>query len=197
MDTQTLTSMPPATQDPELEDLVDRGQHGDREAVGELYDRHYLSIYRYVRARVDGPERAEDLTGEIFRRMLTGLGQYRATSLSFRAWLFRIAHNVLVDDYRLASRGSRVELPDGLPPPGNGGDPAPIVERRLAAEQAYAALAAIEPSQRDVLVLRFLSGLSVRDVAATLDRTEDSVKALQRRGLAALRLSLADESGVE
>jgi RNA polymerase sigma-70 factor (ECF subfamily) len=58
-------------------------------------------------------------------------------------------------------------------------------------------LAAIEPSQRDVLVLRFLAGLSVRDVAETLDRSEDSVKALQRRGLAALRLSLADQSGVE
>jgi RNA polymerase sigma-70 factor (ECF subfamily) len=180
-----------------LQDLVARAQLGDRDAVGALYDRHYLAIFRYVRARVDNPERAEDLTSEIFKRMLTGLSRYRAAGLSFPAWLFRIAHNVVVDDYRLVGRSRLVGLQDGIRREGPGDDPAAIVEQQLTAEQAYGALAELEAAQRDVLVLRFLSGLSVRDVAQTLERSEDSVKALQRRGLAALRLSLAEESGVE
>ncbi len=72
-------------------------------------------------------------------------------------------------------------------------DPAAIVEGQLTLEQACRALAELDAPQRDVLALRFLSGLSLREVALALNRTEDSVKALQRRGLAALRFTLSQE----
>jgi RNA polymerase sigma-70 factor (ECF subfamily) len=76
---------------------------------------------------------------------------------------------------------------------GGGEDPASVVEHKLTMEQAYRALFELEASQRDVLALRFLSGLSLREVALALNRTEASVKALQQRGLAALRLALVLE----
>lgn len=176
-------------------DLVALAQRGETDAIGALYDQHYLAIFRYIRARVGDRPLAEDLTSEVFRRMLTGLPRYRplAPSVPFRAWLFRIAHNLLVDQYRQESSHVLVKLQETERQSQSEDDPAVLVERKLTLEQSYRALNDLEPSQRDVLALRFLGGLSSREVALAINRTEDSVKALQRRGLAALRLTLSAE----
>jgi RNA polymerase sigma-70 factor (ECF subfamily) len=174
-------------------DLVVLAQRGEADAIGTLYDTHYQAIFRYFRARVGNRQLAEDLTGDVFRRMLTGLPYYRPLGLPFRAWLFRIAHNLLVDHYRQESGRMSVELQETERHGGGGEDPASVVEHKLTMEQTFQALSELDSSQRDVLALRFLGGLSLREVALALNRTEDSVKALQRRGLAALRLSLIPE----
>jgi RNA polymerase sigma-70 factor, ECF subfamily len=174
-------------------DLVALAQLGDVEALGALYDTHYPVVYRYLRARVGDPHLAEDLASDVFRRMLTGLPQYRPMGLPFQAWLLRIAHNRLVDHYRQESSHMSVELETIENQGGDDADPTDLVERQLSLEQAYRALAKLDTAQRDVLILRFLNGLSLRDVSLALNRTEDSVKALQRRGLAALRLTVAQE----
>jgi RNA polymerase sigma-70 factor, ECF subfamily len=174
-------------------DLVALAQGGDVDAIGALYDQHYHAIYRYLRARVDDPQLAEDLTSDVFRRMLTGLPRYRPRGLPFRAWLFRIAHNLLIDHYRRESSHPSLELQETNDPDEEGDDPASVVEQKLTMEQAGRALAELDSPQRDVLALRFLSGLSLHEVALVLNRTEGSIKALQRRGLAALRLTLAQE----
>lgn len=90
-------------------DLVKRAQGGDVDAVGELYDRHHESIFRYVQSRVYDRDLAEDLTGEIFTRMVTSLPGYRLRGIPFRAWLYRIARNLVVDHYRKES--GRVSVP--------------------------------------------------------------------------------------
>lgn len=174
-------------------DLVELAQRGEADAIGGLYDLHYRAIFRYFRARVGNWQLAEDLTSDVFRRMLTGLPQYRPMGLPFRAWLFRIAHNVLVDHYRKESSDMSVELQENEQHGQRAADPASEVEHKLTMEEAYRALFELEPSQRDVLALRFLSGLSLREVAQALNRTEASVKALQQRGLAAVRLALVPE----
>jgi RNA polymerase sigma-70 factor (ECF subfamily) len=179
--------------DPSSPDLVVCAQRGDEIAIGALYDMHYQAVFRYFQARVGHHQVAEDLTGELFRRMLTGLPQYRAIGLPFRAWLFRIAHNLLVDHYRQESGPMLVSLEQTEEQLVSEDDPAFAAEHKLTLTQAYRALAELDLLQREVLSLRFLSGLSLRETAIALNKTEDAVKALQRRGLMALRLTLAGE----
>ena len=165
------------------------------EAVGALYDEHQAHIFRYVWSRVGDRRLAEDLTGDVFVRMVTGLPGYRLQGLPFRAWLYQIARNRLVDHYRREGRHAATELGAAEVPAPREAEPASQVERKLAAEQLHHALSRLEPLQREVVSLRFVSGLSVQEVALALHATENAVKALQRRGLAGLRETLAQEGG--
>lgn len=160
------------------------------DAVGELYDRHHESIFRYVRSRVHDQGLAEDLTGEVFTRMVAGLPGYRLRGNPFRAWLYRIARNLVVDQYR--KEGGRMSVPlyyaEGIG--GVEGNPDAIIEHKLTLQQVRHALAELDLSQQEVVVLRFLLGLSLREVAQTLGKTVAAVKSLQHRGLKALRGAL-------
>lgn len=171
-------------------DLVKRAQGGDVNAVGELYDRHHESIFRYVQSRVGERNLAEDLTGEIFTRMVTSLPGYRLRGIPFRAWLYRIARNLVVDHYRKESGRLSVPLYHAESTGEAGGNPASIIEQKLTLERVQRVLARLDPSQQEVVVLRFLLGLSLREAALTLNKTVAAVKSLQHRGLKALRVAL-------
>ena len=173
-------------------DLVKRAQGGEVNAVGELYDRHHESIFRYVRSRVGDQSLAEDLTGEIFTRMLVSLPDYRLRGIPFRAWLYRIAHNRVVDHYRKEDGRLPVSLDraaNAIEPESN---PASVVEHQLTLERVQHALEGLDPSQQEVVVLRFLLGLSLREAALALGKTVAAVKSLQHRGLKALRAALKE-----
>jgi len=88
---------PASAQDSDLAALARRG---DVNAIGALYDRHHEALFRYIWSRVGERETAEDMTGEVFTRMLAALPRYQPTATPFRAWLYRIAHNLVVDHYR-------------------------------------------------------------------------------------------------
>ena len=102
-------SLEPNISDAHSQELVSRAQRGDADAAGQLYDRHSDAIFRYLWARLGDRLLAEDLTGEVFLRMLGALANYRALAVPFRAWLYRIARNLLVDQARKA--GLRAALP--------------------------------------------------------------------------------------
>jgi RNA polymerase sigma-70 factor (ECF subfamily) len=174
-------------------DLVKSAQGGDVSAIGELYDRHHEHIFRYVCSHVRDSRSAEDLTGEIFTRMVTSLPNYRPRGVPFRAWLYRIAHNLVVDHYRQQGKHDLVPLCHAETRSEQDDDPGSIVEQRLTVERVKHAMARLDPSQREVVLLRFLAGLSLREVALTLDKTVAAVKSLQHRGLLALRLALQQE----
>lgn len=178
----------------EVEDLVARAQGGDLEAIGELYDQHHVSVLKYTWSRVGDRETAEDLTGEVFLRMVRALPKYRRTQIPFRAWLYRIARNLVIDHYRMQSDQASVPL-EVAENTSNEGDPARAVDRALKMEQLHGVLTSIEPSQHDVVVLRFLVGLSIRETAMALGKSEASVKAIQHRGLAALLEALSQQGG--
>jgi RNA polymerase sigma-70 factor (ECF subfamily) len=171
-------------------DLVLDAQQGNVEAVGKLYDRHHTRIFRYLWSRVGDPRQAEDLTGEVFVRMVTHLPTYCPTEVAFCSWLYRIAHNLIVDDYR--KQGGRrwvpIEQAEGMSEQRQ--DPAVMIEQKLTVECVERALRQIDPAQQEVVVLRFLIGLSLREVAAALDKSVAAVKSLQHRGLIALRAAL-------
>ena len=161
-------------------------------AVGELYDRHHTRIFRYLWSRLRDRHLAEDLTGEVFARMVRDLPRYRPRGVPFQSWLYRIAHNLAVDHQRASSRREFVPLyyAEGLDAEQQ--DPASEVEHQLTVERVVTALGALDPTQQEVVVLRFLVGLSLREVAATLDKTVAAVKSLQHRGLVALRVALRE-----
>jgi RNA polymerase sigma-70 factor (ECF subfamily) len=172
--------------------LVTRAKSGDLSALGELYDQNHEGIYRYVLSKVRDPHTAEDLTGDIFAKMLTALPGYRSIGVPFRAWLYQIARNLLIDHYRRQDRHTVTDL-EGAGDPNNGSDIAAEVERSLTAERVYVALNSLEDSQREVVALRFLSGLSLKEVARTTKKSVAATKSIQHRGLTALRIELADE----
>ena len=174
-------------------DLVRRAQDGDANAFGELYDRHHRHIFRYVWGRVRDERVAEDLTGEVFTRMVVNLRGYRVTGVPFQVWLYRVAHNLVVDHYRKGDQGVLVPLHhvEGLSMEKS--NPATIVERQLTVERVKDALTRLDPLQQEVVVLRFLTGLSLKEVALTLNKTVAAVKSLQHRGLVALRMALVEQ----
>ncbi len=175
-------------------DLVRRAQRGEVNAIGRLYDRHRESIFRYLWLRVDDRQLAEDLTGDVFMRVLDALPRYSAYGLPFRAWLYRIAHNLAIDYFRKMNHQITmpIEVMDERPAEDEPGD---TVEQTLLTEQLQAALTQLEPTQREVVTLRFLMGLSLRETALALDKSEAAIKSLQHRGLSALRgtLQLVEE----
>ena len=162
------------------------------DAIGALYDRHHACIFRYLWSRVQNQQLAEDLTSEVFTRMIKGLPGYRAGEAPFRSWLYRIAHNLMVDHVRKHGRQHQVPLyyAEGMDEQSQ--DPAAIVQKHLTADQVKAALTRIDPAQQDVVALRFLTGLSLKEVAITLNKSVAAVKSLQHRGLVALRAALRE-----
>jgi RNA polymerase sigma-70 factor, ECF subfamily len=170
--------------------LVTSAQNGNTQAVAELYDRHQERIFRYVRSRVYDHQLAEDLTGEIFTRMVTNLNQYENSGYPFTAWLYRIARNLIIDHQRREDRYMQVPI-EAVYHAGTADiEPAAVVEKQLAAERLHLALETIDETQREVIRLRFLAGLSLQEVADTLGKTVGAIKAQQYRGLLALRVAL-------
>lgn len=173
-------------------ELVIRAQQGDSDPLGELYNRYHESIYRFILARTASSALAEDLTGEVFLRMLSSLASYQAAQdIPFRAWLYRIARNLLVDHYRKEGRHALESLTETLSSRDSECNPAFAVEHKLTLEEVQKALASLDEMQHEVIVLRFLVGLSLKDVAYALDKSIAAVKAHQHRGLLNLQTALA------
>jgi RNA polymerase sigma-70 factor (ECF subfamily) len=159
-------------------------------AFGPLYERYVEPVYRYCYVRLGCREAAEDATGEVFAKALAGLA--RSGDGVFAAWLFRIAHNVVVDQHR---RRRPVEPLEGA---GDLLDPDPTPEEEAVAQaeclSLRAALAALPEAQRLAVELK-LAGWSGEQIAATLGRSPAAVKQLRFRALGQLRTVLAEDEG--
>lgn len=171
-------------------DLIKRAQKGDLEIISALYEQYQQSIFRYLYYRVGDQQTAEDLTSEVFLRMLRFISGFDPPSSAFPSWLFQIARNLVADYFRQSSSHNHLEFKESLAMASEDVDCA--VERKLTNEVLRQALDLLSAEQRDVIILRFLSGLSIAEVARTLDRSEDSIKGLQRRAVIALRKILTD-----
>jgi RNA polymerase sigma-70 factor (ECF subfamily) len=166
--------------------LITRAQEGDRAALEELYLLHFDRIYGYLQTTLRNRHDAEDLTTQTFVRMLESIGRFRWQSAPFSAWLFRIAHNLAIDHFRVRSR---VLPEDNLAE----GDEESAEEQALHAIGQAGMLELIDrlpTEQRQVLMLKFLCGFGNTEVAAILDKTEGAVKSLQHRALASLERQL-------
>ena len=169
-------------------DLVHAAASGAPWACRELWERFAPGVAGYARSR--GSLEPDDLTSEVFLAVFKGLPGFRGDEGGFRALLFTIARRRLVDEHR--ARGKRPGLIDWDPAADERTTPSAEDEVLEALGDAHArrVLDGLAPDQREVLVLRIFGDLTVDQVAAVLGKRPGAVKALQRRGLAALRRNI-------
>jgi RNA polymerase sigma-70 factor (ECF subfamily) len=165
--------------------LLERAKRYDEAALGELYDRYAPRIYAYIYRRVSDAHLAEDLTGEVFVRVIQAIRSEKFWKTSFQGWLYRIAHNLVVDHYRRQPESPELMLDERLLAAED--DPADAVAQRLSRRQLVAAMHRLTPDQQQVVVLRFAEGLTAREVAEIMNKSVGAVEALQHRALATLR----------
>jgi len=175
-------------------EIIKKAQKNDPAAVGKLFDDHHEAIFRFFWARVRDHHLADDLTGELFTRMVAELPRYQQRNLPFRAWLYRIAHNLVIDNYRTDKSQLSLPLEQANLETSQTARPDEMLEQTMKTKRIQQALDIIDPGQREVVELRFLAGLSLKEVAEALNKTVAAVKALQHRGLYSLRLLLQESS---
>jgi RNA polymerase sigma-70 factor (ECF subfamily) len=163
---------------------VARAKEGDREAVRFLYLRYADNVYGYVRSIVRDEYEAEDVTQQVFAKLMVVIGKYEQRAVPFSAWILRLAHNAAIDHMRKrrAIPAAEVYGADERVPEGN--------EDR--SRELRLALADLPEEQRDVLVLRHVVGLSPTEIAGHMGKTEPSIHGLHHRGRAALRTALVE-----
>jgi len=178
--------------------LLERAEQCDAAALGELYDCFAPRIYAYIYRRVGDAHVAEDLVSEVFVRVIQAIQaerHWRHWRTSFQAWLYRIAHNLVVDYYR--RQPSVVVL--GLDEQMTVGEDCldDMVTKRLMTQRIRNSMHHLTSDQQQVLALRFGEGMSTREAAEVMDRSVGAIEALQHRALAALRrvLRLDQERG--
>jgi RNA polymerase sigma factor (sigma-70 family) len=169
--------------------ILDAARRGEAWAFREIHGALAPAVAGFM--RVHGAPEPDDLTSEVFVGVLRGVAAFQGDEDGFRAWVFTIAHRRLADDLRRrARRPATVRLLRDMDWP----DPADDLDRALATARVRALCGTLGPGQRDVLLLRLIGRLTMSEIAAAVGRSPASVKALQRRGLAAVaRLIEQDE----
>lgn len=165
--------------------LLNRIHHFDTQALTEVYDAFAPRIYGYVYRRTGHVETAQEITADTFHRLLVALKNNSGPRDSLSAWLYRVAHNLIVDFFRKHTQQEILELDEeslarSLPAQDQG------AKIELAA-QARAALLKLTALQQQVIVLRFLEDMSLKETAQIMQRDVNAVKALQHRALNSLR----------
>jgi RNA polymerase sigma-70 factor, ECF subfamily len=168
--------------------LLHRVHQLDERALAEVYDHYSPAIFRYAMRQLGDTDMAEDCVSESFSRLLHALHKGKGPKDHLKAYLYRIAHNWITDQYRRQ------------PPPPLDLDQAmtiadnvnvqETVEMNLHQKRIRAALKNLPATQRQVIVLRFLEGWSIQEVADSLKRSSGAVKAIQHRATTALKKHL-------
>jgi RNA polymerase sigma-70 factor, ECF subfamily len=172
--------------------LIRRAQRGDAAAVGELYERYQPAVYSYVYYRVGCAASAEDLTAEVFIRLVTKIQTYRDQGKPILAWLYTIAHNLVANQHRHNDCLEMLPLDEAMDTPQDRRlDLAG--ELHLSQHEIKAAMDELTEPQRQVVWLKFIEGYSNAEVATLVGRDENAVKSLQHRALATMRRAIERE----
>lgn len=179
---------------PPEDTLIQRAQAGDADAVAALYQRYAPAIARYVGYRVPDSALVEDLTAEVFLRMVEGLPHYTITGAPFEAWLYRIAAARVADHYRQQHRRPEEQLSESVPT----GQPSPemTVEQREEFEALRSALSQLSDEQQTIVLLRFVERKSHEEVAAITQKSVRAIATAQHRALKRLARLLGTEKSV-
>ena len=176
-------------------EVVERAQAGDGVAVAALYETLAPQIERYMLYRTHwSQEVAEDLTADVFLKVLENLALYEDRGLPFEAWVYRIAANRLTDHIRLCQKRGVATIGDGSHVEEPRAERA--LEQLLVRNVLERAIGHLTAEQRQVIVLRFLQDATLAETAAALGKSDDAVKKLQVRGLRALRRFLRSSGSI-
>lgn len=169
---------------PNEQQLVQRAQTGDKEAVSALYEAYAQPVFQYVFYRVESRAAAEDITAEVFLRMVRGLPGYQDLGLPFGAWLFRIAATRVADYYRENKKINFTLISDDYR--SDDTDPFDRLDRQEERARLQEALQQLSEDHQNVLILRFMKNLSHAEVALIMNKSEANVRSMQHRALKAL-----------
>jgi RNA polymerase sigma-70 factor (ECF subfamily) len=174
--------------------LVQRAKGGDPAAFAEIYDRCQPAIYRYVYYQVNDVATAEDLTGEVFVRLVEKIDRFTYRGHPLLAWLYTIARNLVTDHRRRAGRAQSLELEKQ--PIADTIDIESTVEHTLEQYRVVKAIGGLTDDQRQVILLKFIEGVDNATAADVLGKSINAVKALQHRALASLRRTLEQDGQI-
>lgn len=165
-------------------ELIGRAKEYDPVAFAQIYECYYQGIYNYVYYRVGDSGLAEDLTADVFIKVMEGIETFTFRGAPFAAWLYRIAGNLIIDYFRchppefdLPLEEGQIAVEGGL---------SELLERRLTQQQLAQALQGLTEDQRQVIILKFVEGLSNTEVAQVMGKTNGAIKGLQHRALGRL-----------
>lgn len=175
----------------DVEDLVAQAQAGVADAFGLIYDKFVNQIYRYIYYRVP-KEEAEDITGMVFLKAWEKIHQYVSGKSPFSAWLFRIAHNLIVDNYRFRKDVDFDELSMDISEHRREHNPIKMAELNFSSDKLRVAISKLKKAYKQVVILKFINELSNPEVAQVMRKSEGSVRILQFRALKALKKELED-----
>jgi RNA polymerase sigma-70 factor (ECF subfamily) len=171
--------------------LVAKAAAGDAAAFGALYDLHVRRVYRQCYYRTGNRVDAEDLVQQTFLQAWQALPRYRRTGAPFLAWLLTISHNLAVSTQR---KTREVSEPDLEVPAAAAADPEAVALDRLDQVDVRLAILQLKSDRQQVILLRFIDGYAVDEVAAALGKSANHVRVLQHRALADLRRLLQQEA---
>ena len=168
-----------------LTDLVARAKTGDASAFGKIFRVSYRGIYDYITRRVGDEKDVEDLTMQVFLKGLDHITDYEERGYSVKSWLYRIAHNLVVDYYRARKETIDLDMAEKAL------DRRPLPEEEVISEERTEIIRneimKLPPAQAEVIILRYLEDMSVAEAAWVLEKKEVTVRTLQFKGLRNLR----------
>lgn len=159
----------------------------DKEAFGEIYERHLDKIYNYIYYRTGNQQDAEDLSAKVFYRALNHIGNYQDKGVPFQAWLYRIAHNLVANFHRDKGRRKIISLDDYIARTLRSEAPDQQAEANDQQEMLMSAIRRLPAERQQLLVLKFIEQKSNAEIGEIMDRTEGAIKSLYHRTLLALR----------
>lgn len=169
--------------------LIRKARKKNKKAFAKLYLKHIDSIYRYVYFRVGQDiQLAEDLTHDVFCKAWEKIENVNSEKLNFKAWIFRIAHNRLIDHYR-NDKGEK-RLFEAIPDEKKTDE---TVFKKLDNEGLFKALNKLPPLQKDAVIMKYIEGISNKEIAIILKKKEDAVRAIHYRALKKLKTLIKNE----
>jgi RNA polymerase sigma-70 factor (ECF subfamily) len=182
-----LSSPPSRLPREDERDLVERAKY-DPGAFGELYDRHFLQIYKFVYSRVRDQSIAEDVTSDVFLKALRSIGRYQDTGRPISAWLYQIAMNAVADRFRSSRLLDDIDEQRDLA--ASGPTLEQIAAQRDELRRIWAIVATLPKQQRVAMVLKFQEDMKIEDIAGVMGKSSGAVKLLIHRGVMKVRQSV-------
>jgi len=171
---------------PDLKELVEKAKNYDTEAFGQLYDVYFDKIFGYVYYKIGNRFEAEDIAEQVFLKALEKIPEFEWRGVPFSSWLFRIASNLVIDHYR-SGKYEVVDIADEADSLADHScNPEQFAIRESERSEIVAAIRTLTEEQQQVVIMRFIAGMTNEEVAQAINKNIGAVKALQHRAIGAL-----------
>ena len=177
-----------------MQALVEKVQHGDVNAFGEIYELLLDRVYRFIYFRTGHKEDAEDLTEHVFIKIWKSIPSYENKGLPFEAWVFRIARNIVIDHYRTKKQNVTLNenLKDTLPD--NKETPEDLLHSKMLKEVIFNKIKLLPETYQEIIILKFIEDKDNKEISDILEKPIDQVRVLQSRALKALKILIYEKN---